>query len=104
MAKAKAKAKESKVTPEWYTQLTPGENYIVTDVTSMIYVGKLVLQDGPRIVLEEAAWVADTGGRMNSFIQEGRHDSMEIELVGYRTIYWAGWSPWLHSTFSRSHP
>lgn len=93
-----------KEAPAWYTQLTPGECYIVTDVTSMIYVGRLVLHDGPRIVLEEAAWVADTGGRLNQFTKDGRAEGMEIEFVGHRTICWAGWSPWPHKPFDRSYP
>ena len=85
---------------EWHTKLTVGECYIFTEVTSMIYVGRLVSIDGPHdVVIEDGAWVSDTGQFLSTFLRNGRADNMEIEPVGVRAIHWAGWSPWMHDLF-----
>jgi hypothetical protein len=39
---------ESTDIPDWYTTLTEGQTYLFTEVTSMIYVGRLVRIDGPQ--------------------------------------------------------
>lgn len=87
-----AKTKER---PEWYTVLTVGKTYIFTEASSMIYVGRLVSIDGPHdVVLEDAAWVSDTGQYLSTFLRDGRTLSMQIEPVGVRTLTWVGWGPW----------
>ncbi len=84
----------TKTRPDWHTSLTAGECYRFTDVTSMIYVGRLVEVTGPHtVILEDAAWVASTG-RLHEFIRNGRADNMEVEPVGVQCVHWAGWGPW----------
>lgn len=82
--------------PDWHTALTPGECYRFTDVTSMIYIGRLVEVVGPHTaVIEDAAWIASTG-RLHEFVRNGRVAGMEVEPIGVRCIHWAGWEPWPH--------
>jgi len=52
-----------------------GKNYVLRTVT-MIQVGKLVKVTDNELVLEDAAWVADTG-RWKSFLAEGEFDEAE---------------------------
>lgn len=79
-----------------------GKNYRVTDVTGMMYVGRLVEVLGPYCWrLEDAAWVAVTG-RLSVFVADGRADGMEVEPVGEICVHWASWSPWRHDTFAEA--
>jgi hypothetical protein len=85
----------------WYTELTVGQCYIVTEVTSMVYVGRVLAITGLHdVVLEDAAWVSETGRYLSTFLRTGRAESMEIEPVGIRSVHYAGWSPWPHSLFT----
>lgn len=52
-----------------------GEKYFIRTVT-MALCGKLVQVTEQELVLESAAWVADTG-RFNSFLQDGTPDEVE---------------------------
>ena len=52
-----------------------GKNYVIRTVT-MIQVGKLVNVTDNELVLEDAAWVADTG-RFADFIKDGKVDEVE---------------------------
>lgn len=95
----------NKEIPEWWTQLTEGECYLFTDVTSMMYVGRLDRILGPHTaVLKEAAWVSDTGGRLGNFMLNGEGVGMEIEPVGVQCVHWAGWRPWPHKPFTKAVP
>jgi hypothetical protein len=80
--------------------MEPGKCYIVTEVTSMVYVGRCVEVIGPHtVLLEDAAWVSETGQFMSTFLRDGRTEQMEIEPVGLRCIHWAGWGEWKHPLF-----
>lgn len=86
--------------PEWHTTLTLGECYLFTEVTSMIYVGRIIAIPGLHsVVLEDAAWISETG-RLYLFMQNGTAEGMEIEPVGVQAVYWAGWRPWPHKLFN----
>lgn len=86
--------------PRWHTELTPGECYVFTEVTSMVYVGRLFSVNGLHdVVLEDAAWVSETGQYLSTFVRDGRTEQMEIEPVGVRAVHWAGWQPWPHPLF-----
>lgn len=88
--------------PDWHTRLTPGECYLFTDATAMIYVGRLVEVTGPHTaVLEEAAWVSVTG-RLSEFMRAGRAGGMEVEPVGVQCVHWAGWRPWPFPLFAEA--
>ena len=52
-----------------------GKNYVIRTVT-MIQVGKLISVDEHELVLEDAAWVADTG-RWANFLSEGKVSEVE---------------------------
>lgn len=52
-----------------------GKNYVLRTVT-MIQVGKLVAVDNQELVLETAAWVADTG-RWADFLTKGKVNEVE---------------------------
>lgn len=52
-----------------------GKMYVVRTVT-MIDVGKLVSVSEHELVLEDAAWVADTG-RWNNFLEKGQYNEAE---------------------------
>ena len=52
-----------------------GKNYVIRTVT-MIQVGKLVDVTDQELVLEDAAWVADTG-RWKNFLEEGKVNEVE---------------------------
>lgn len=76
-----------------------GDCYRVTDVTGMMYVGRLVEVHGPYCwTLADAAWVASTG-RLHEFVRDGRAANMEVEPVGEITVHWASWGPWKHKPF-----
>jgi len=78
----------------------PGKCYIVTEVTSMVYVGRCVEIIGPHtVLLEDAAWVSETGQYLSTFLRDGKTEQMEIEPVGTRCIHWAGWGVWNHKLF-----
>ena len=97
-----AKATKGAERPAWHTELAEGECYLFTDVTAMIYVGRLVRVLGPHTaVLDDAAWVSETG-RLHVFMREGRADGMEVEPVGVQCVHWAGWRPWPHKLFPES--
>ncbi len=52
-----------------------GENYFIRTVT-MALCGKLTKVTEKELVLEDAAWVADTG-RFATFLKEGKVDEVE---------------------------
>ena len=52
-----------------------GKNYVIRTVT-MIQVGKLVNVTNDELVMEDAAWVADTGRWMN-FLKDGNPKEVE---------------------------
>ena len=77
-----------------------GKCYIVTEVTSMVYVGRCKEIIGPHtVLLEDAAWVSETGQYLSTFLRDGRTEQMEIEPVGLRCIHWSGWGEWNHPLF-----
>jgi hypothetical protein len=53
-----------------------GENYCIRTVT-MIQTGKLVAITKDELILEEAAWVADTG-RFSAFLNGNEPDEVEL--------------------------
>lgn len=77
-----------------------GKCYIVTEVTSMVYVGRCIEIVGPHtVLLADAAWVSETGQYLSTFLKNGKTEGMEIEPVGVRCVHWAGWGPWNHPLF-----
>lgn len=78
-----------------------GKTYFIETITSYNYVGRLVSIDGQAVVLEEAAWIANSG-RLNEFMRTGKADGMEIEPVGIQGARWAGWRPWPHKLFTKA--
>lgn len=69
-----------------------GKNYVLRTVT-MINVGKIIAVTDQEIVLEDAAWIADTG-RWSDFVSKGNlSSSSEVEpwpdgqvIVGRQSI------------------
>ena len=57
-----------------------GQNYLIRTVT-MILTGRLVAVTGQELVLEDAAWVADTG-RFSTALQNGTLGEVEPFPVG----------------------
>ena len=87
---------------EWMLSLTVGHNYLFTDSTSMIYVGKLEQVIGPHtVILSGAAWVSETG-RLHMFMANGKADGIEVEPIGIRCVHWVGWNPWPHTLFEKA--
>lgn len=77
------------------TKLEIGKCYFFQTCTKD-WVGRLVEIQGPyTVVLEDAAWVADSG-RLFNFIREGKAPNMEIEPVDVVCCQWVNWMPWPH--------
>jgi hypothetical protein len=55
-----------------------GKAYFIRTVT-MNYTGKLVRVTAGELVLEDAAWIADTGTRLSTFLKGEFSSSTEIE-------------------------
>ena len=55
-----------------------GKSVFIRTVT-MNYTGKLVACNPSELVLEEAAWIADTGSRFSDFLKGEFNSSTEIE-------------------------
>lgn len=55
--------------------LTVGQNYFIRTVTHY-YTGRLTAISGQWIVLDEAAWIADTG-RFHDFLKDGKCNEYE---------------------------
>jgi hypothetical protein len=86
-------------------EVTVGKCYLFDDVTSKLWLGRVIAVTGPHsVVLENAAWVADTGGRLHVLVKNGRADGMEIEPVGVKGVHWAGWVYWPHEPITSPHP
>lgn len=66
---------KEKVTTKTVDVWQIGKNYVIRTVT-MIQVGKLVEVTDKELVLEDAAWVADTG-RFAGFLEDGTVDEVE---------------------------
>lgn len=82
-----------------------GKCYLFDDVTSKMWLGRVVAVTGPHsVVLEDAAWVADTGQRLHAFVRDGRSEQMEIEPVGVKGVHWAGWVHWPHALLTTPFP
>jgi hypothetical protein len=67
--------KKEKVTTKKRGCWEIGKNYVIRTVT-MIQVGKLLEVGDKELVLEDAAWVADTG-RWKNFLHEGKTSEVE---------------------------
>jgi hypothetical protein len=76
-----------------------GDNVFLRSLTDH-YVGRLVAIFPHVAVLEDAAWVADSG-RLHMFIADGKAANMEIEPVGRIAHHWQGLLPWAHKLFTR---
>ena len=66
---------KDKVTVEQKGVWQIGKNYVIRTVT-MIQVGKLIEVTDNELVMEDCAWVADTGRWMN-FLKEGKVSEVE---------------------------
>lgn len=66
-----SKIEEPKTNGFWVV----GENYFIRTVT-MALTGKLVEIDGTELVLQDAAWIADTG-RYSNAIKDGTFSEIE---------------------------
>lgn len=87
---------------DWMFRLTPGRCYLFEAQNSKYYVGRLVSAQGLcTAVLEDAAWVADTG-RLHLFLRDGKAENMEVEPVGVVALNWVSWAPWLHKLFKEA--
>lgn len=67
--------KKQKVTTKKVDVWEVGKNYVVRTVT-MIDVGRLIEVTPQELVLEDAAWIADTG-RWNVFLKDGVYSESE---------------------------
>lgn len=86
----------------WRTQLTPGRCYLFEAGNTKFFVGRLVSVQGLcTAVLEDAAWIADTG-RFSTFLRAGKADGLEVEPVGAWCVQWCGWTPWPHALFTEA--
>jgi hypothetical protein len=66
---------------------TIGANYLIRTVT-MIDVGRIAWVGEHEIVLEDAAWIADTG-RYHEIVQRGNLDAL-AEVEPYRGLWIVG--------------
>ena len=74
-----------------------GDNVFVRSLTDH-YVGKLIALYPHVAVLDNAAWIADSG-RLAEFVAKGKTDEMEVEPVGLIAHHWQGIMPWKHKLF-----
>ena len=73
----KLKQKKEKVSKKKQGAWVIGDNYFIRTVT-MIQVGKLIGITDNELILEDSAWVADTG-RINKFLKGEFDSNVEIE-------------------------
>ena len=74
-----------------------GENYFIRTVT-MYYTGRVKAVNGDVIVLEKAAWIADTG-RFYDFLKTGEASEVEpfIDDVNIPAGSVVDWTKWSHA-------
>lgn len=77
-----------------------GKNYFVRSVTDH-WVGRLKEVLPHAVVLEDAAWIANSG-RLSTFVANGRAPNMEIEAVNTVIVQWLAIMPWPHELFRTS--
>ena len=81
-----------------------GKNYFIRTVT-MAYTGRLTTVTDTDLVLEDCAWVADTG-RYNTFLLEGKANEVEPYPAGKRVIInrhaVIDASEWTHALFTKA--
>lgn len=77
---------------------TIGQNYYVRTLSDH-WVGRLVAIGPHCFLLEDAAWIADTGRYLTNFMESGKAEGMEIEIVGTICVQWHAWLPWRHELF-----
>lgn len=78
-----------------------GKNYYIETLTKY-WVGKVVSLSATEVVLQGAAWIADTG-LFTDFLRDGKAQNLEVEIVGDWQIPVAlitGASPWKHKLFT----
>lgn len=81
-----------------------GKNYYVRNPAADNLVGRLVAIIDPfTLELEEAAWIADTGGRTSEFVANGRCEGMEVERPGRVITRYQSVVEWNHPCFTESH-
>jgi hypothetical protein len=77
-----------------------GECYYVRTLSDH-WVGRCIGIGPDTVLLEEAAWVADSG-RLSVFLAKGEAPNMEIEVVGTVCVRWYAWLPWPHKLFTKT--
>lgn len=77
---AKSLKKTTKPSPSTPSFWQIGKNYLIRGVT-MYQVGCLVSIDSHEIILEDAAWIADTG-RFNEALKSGSFNEVEPFIHG----------------------
>jgi hypothetical protein len=66
-----------------------GENYLIRTVTHIV-TGRLVEYSDKELVLEDAAWIADTGRWANALLDTGKFNEVEPFPPGRQVIVGRG--------------
>jgi hypothetical protein len=81
-----------------------GQLYYVETLTKY-YVGRVKSCDGGELVLDQAAWVSDTG-LMTEFLRDGKNQHTEVEVLGDDFGIPVGMitakAPWPHKPFLKA--